>query len=372
MEYLESDFFLIALTFGVYFLAKRLQARTGWVVLNPILLAILALIGFLKVTGISYETYAGSASIIDFWLKPAIVALGVPLYLQLKSIRRQLMPVLVSQLVGCFVGIVSVVLTAKWMGASDDVIISLAPKSVTTPIAMAVTESLNGIPSLFIRLAGCNLRCTWKTLAGNTCECDTAYAAFKVENSFSLPTREIIQIIGHNRGNIDHLVITGGEPFLQADKVRELCLQLKKEAHFHITVETNATLYVEECAQTIDFFSLSPKLSGSVPPAPHMDHHNKTRINIPAIQSFITHARKNKKDFQLKFVYSGENDVSEIQALLRQLDGWANEDILLMPMGATPEELNLSIPKTLEHCIRNGWRFCDRLHISLFGNKQGV
>ena len=148
MEYLESDFFLIALTFGVYFLAKRLQARTGWVVLNPILLAILALIGFLKVTGISYETYAGSASIIDFWLKPAIVALGVPLYLQLKSIRRPLRPVWVSRLVGCFVGIVSVVLTAKWMGASDDVIISLAPKSVTTPIAMAVTESLNGIPSL--------------------------------------------------------------------------------------------------------------------------------------------------------------------------------------------------------------------------------
>lgn len=68
----------------------------------------------------------------------------------------------------------------------------------------------------------------------------------------------------------------------------------------------------------------------------------------------------------------GENDVIEIQALLRQLDGWTNEDILLMPMGATPEELNLSIPKTLEHCIRNGWRFCDRLHISLFGNKQGV
>ena len=112
MEYLESDFFLIALTFGVYFLAKQLQARTGWVVLNPILLAILALIGFLKLTGLSYEAYAESASIIDFWLKPAIVALGVPLYLQLKSIRKQLVPLLVSQLVGCFVGIVSVVLTA--------------------------------------------------------------------------------------------------------------------------------------------------------------------------------------------------------------------------------------------------------------------
>lgn len=139
---------MIALTFGVYFAAKRLQAYTGWVALNPILLAILFLIGFLKLTGISYETYAKSGSIIDFWLKPAIVALGVPLYLQLKSIRRQLMPVLISQLAGCFVGIVSVVLTAKWLGASDAVIISLAPKSVTTPIAMEVSESLQGIPSL--------------------------------------------------------------------------------------------------------------------------------------------------------------------------------------------------------------------------------
>ncbi len=148
MEYLESNFFMIALTFGVYFAAKRLQAYTGWVALNPILLAILFLIGFLKLTGISYETYEESASIIDFWLKPAIVALGVPLYLQLKSIRRQLMPVLISQLAGCLVGIVSVVLTAKWLGASNAVIISLAPKSVTTPIAMEVSESLQGIPSL--------------------------------------------------------------------------------------------------------------------------------------------------------------------------------------------------------------------------------
>lgn len=148
MEFLENDFFLIALTFGVYYAAKRLQAYTGWVALNPILVAILVLIGFLKLTGLTYARYAESASIIDFWLKPAIVALGVPLYLQLKNIRRQLIPLLVSQLVGCFVGIVSVVFTAKWLGASDEVIISLAPKSVTTPIAMEVTQSMGGIPSL--------------------------------------------------------------------------------------------------------------------------------------------------------------------------------------------------------------------------------
>ena len=148
MEYLESEFFLIAITFVVYYVAKRLQRKTGWVVLNPILLTILFLIGFLKLTGISYEVYAEGTSIIDFWLKPAIVALGVPLYMQLNSIRKQLVPVLVSELIGCVVGVVSVALTAKLMGASDAVIVSLAPKSVTTPIAMEVSSSLDGIPSL--------------------------------------------------------------------------------------------------------------------------------------------------------------------------------------------------------------------------------
>ena len=155
MDFLENNFFLLALTFAVFYAARRLQLATRWVVLNPILLTILVLIGFLKFTGISYETYAGAGSMIDFWLKPAIVALGVPLYLQLRSIRSQWLPVLVSQLAGCLVGIVSVVFTARWMGASDAVIISLAPKSVTTPIAMEVTASLQGIPSLTAAIVVC-------------------------------------------------------------------------------------------------------------------------------------------------------------------------------------------------------------------------
>ena len=249
---------------------------------------------------------------------------------------------------------------------------NLPASGLQVPGTIQGEGKLNGIPSLFIRLAGCNLHCTWQTLAGNICECDTAYAAFKVENSFSLPVEEIVQTIRHNRGNIDHIVITGGEPFLQADEVRELCRQLKVLAPFHITVETNATIYPEHVVEHVDFFSLSPKLSGSVPPPPHTEHHDKTRINLPAIQSFITHARENGKDFQLKFVYSGENDIIEIKNLLARLHDWKKEDILLMPMGANPDELRLSIPQTLEHCIRNGWRYCDRLHISLFGNKQGV
>lgn len=148
MEFFENKFFLLTITFGFFFFSKLLQKKTGWVVLNPILLAIALLICFLKFTGVSYETYNEAGSLVEFWLKPAVVALGVPLYLQLRMIKKQLMPILVSQLVGCIVGLVSVTIIAKLMGASPAVIMSLAPKSVTTPIAMEVSKAAGGIPSL--------------------------------------------------------------------------------------------------------------------------------------------------------------------------------------------------------------------------------
>ena len=148
MDFLENKYLLLALTFGAFALFKELQRRTGWVLLNPILLTIASLILFLKLTGISYETYQAGGQLIEFWLKPAVVALGVPLYLQLEMIKKQLLPILLSQLVGCLVGIVSVVWVAKLLGATPDVICSLAPKSVTTPIAMEVSHATGGIPSL--------------------------------------------------------------------------------------------------------------------------------------------------------------------------------------------------------------------------------
>ena len=155
MELLSNNIVLLALTFGVYYGARQLQKWTGWVVLNPILVTIAVLIVFLKLTAISYDTYQEGGHYIDFWLKPAIVALGVPLYQHLGQIRRQFVPIIVSQLVGCLVGLVSVVLIARWMGASREVIISLAPKSVTTPIAMEVCSAAGGIPSLTAAIVVC-------------------------------------------------------------------------------------------------------------------------------------------------------------------------------------------------------------------------
>ena len=98
MDFFTNKFFLLAITFGFYFLSKVLQNKTGWLILNPILLAIALLICFLQCADVSYETYSEAGSLVEFWLKPAVVALGVPLYLQLKMIKKQLMPIIISQL----------------------------------------------------------------------------------------------------------------------------------------------------------------------------------------------------------------------------------------------------------------------------------
>ncbi len=147
-DLITNQYFLLALTFGVYQGAKLLQRKTRLILLNPILVAIGLIILFLSAFDISYDSYHESAKLIDFWLKPAVVALGVPLYLQLSQIKKQFVPILASQMVGCLVGIVSVVITARLLGASHVVVVSLASKSVTTPIAMEVTQTLGGIPSL--------------------------------------------------------------------------------------------------------------------------------------------------------------------------------------------------------------------------------
>ena len=105
----SNQYVILTLTFAAFFYIRRLQQRTGWMLLNPILGAIVLIILYLKVTGVSFEVYKQGAQLIDFWLKPAVVALGVPLYLQLDAIKRLWLPIVLSQLVGCLVGIVSVV-----------------------------------------------------------------------------------------------------------------------------------------------------------------------------------------------------------------------------------------------------------------------
>ena len=154
-ELIQNKVVLIALTFIVFLGAKLLQRRTGLTLLNPILISILVLIVLLSSLGVDYDTYAAGGSYIELWLKPAVVAVGVPLYRQLEAIKKQMLPLLMAELAGCVAGIVSVVLVARLLGASREVIISLAPKAVTTPIAMEISSAMGGIPSLTAAVVVC-------------------------------------------------------------------------------------------------------------------------------------------------------------------------------------------------------------------------
>jgi len=147
-SFFQTEIFALSFTFLVFYLAQQLQLKLKLIILNPILVSIVVIIAFLTIFKIDYNAYHEGAKLIQFFLKPAVVALGVPLFMQLEKIKKQAVQIILSQLAGCIVGIVSVVLVAKWLGASKAVILSLAPKSVTTPIAIEVSHVIGGIPPL--------------------------------------------------------------------------------------------------------------------------------------------------------------------------------------------------------------------------------
>ena len=115
---------------------------------NPVLIAVTVLVLFLTLTATSYETYFEGAKFVHFLLGPATVALAIPLYMQLHRVRAMLLPVVVGLFVGSLTAAVSAVLVGRLFGASLSTQLSLAPKSVTTPIAMGIAERIGGIPSL--------------------------------------------------------------------------------------------------------------------------------------------------------------------------------------------------------------------------------
>ena len=139
----------LTLTLLAYQGAWWIHRRAGFSPLaNPVLLAVAALVALLAVTDTPYQTYFDGAQFVHFLLGPATVALAVPLYMQFQRVRAMLVPVIVGLLVGSVVAAASAVLVARLFGASLAMQLSLAPKSVTTPIAMGIAERIGGIPSL--------------------------------------------------------------------------------------------------------------------------------------------------------------------------------------------------------------------------------
>jgi predicted murein hydrolase (TIGR00659 family) len=153
-----SPLLWLTATLLAYLGAHQLFLRSGQnPLVNPVAIAVLLLVGVLAVTGTDYRTFFDGAQFIHFLLGPATVALAVPLYTHFGTVRRAALPMLAALVVGSLTAVTSAVGVAWLLGASEQTLASLAPKSVTTPIAMGIAEQIGGLPSLtavFVILTG--------------------------------------------------------------------------------------------------------------------------------------------------------------------------------------------------------------------------
>jgi len=146
--------FWIIVTLAVFMLAKKLNDwAKGSAFLHPVLVAMAIIIALLMLTGTDYDAYFSGAQFIHFLLGPATVALAIPLFDHLSRIRRLFFPVLLACVSGSITAVITVVAIGSVLGGSTEVLLSLAPKSVTSPIAIGIAEQIGGYPSLAAGLA---------------------------------------------------------------------------------------------------------------------------------------------------------------------------------------------------------------------------
>ncbi|MDR3690378.1 MAG: 7-carboxy-7-deazaguanine synthase QueE [Fimbriimonas sp.] len=211
-----------------------------------------------------------------------------------------------------------------------------------------------GVPSIFVRISGCNLRCIW---------CDTPYASWRPEGPV-LPIENVLDQV--ESYNISHVVLTGGEPMF-FDPLVPLAVALKERGHV-VTIETAGTVHR---SLPCDLMSISPKLSNSTPTqdTDWMDRHEATRTNLDVLQRLV-----DSYTYQLKFVVNPElgNDLAEIEGLLSSLHGVDASRVLLMAEGTDSETLHRRSKMLVPFAIEHGWRITPRLHIDLFGNTKGT
>ena len=248
-----------------------------------------------------------------------------------------------------------------------------------------------GVPSFFVRVSGCNLRCVFKDS-----RCDTPYSSFEPEKSLYHDMDTLVNAFKEMRDTspkTHHLVITGGEPLLYKNDLEEFLSRVYEDG-MKITIETNGTMPVLNPLHKgfrVDLYSVSPKLSTSV------DHeckfinketkerHDNLRINYKNLVNIVL----TSSNYQFKFVYSGPECITEIEEIYNKMaaiidskdDHYTrmfyfinhpNKHTMLMPEGITEEQLNRSRKEIADICIARGWSYTDRLHILIWGDKRGV
>ncbi|HNQ24983.1 MAG TPA: 7-carboxy-7-deazaguanine synthase QueE [Phycisphaerae bacterium] len=213
---------------------------------------------------------------------------------------------------------------------------------------------LAGLPSAFIRVSGCNLRCAW---------CDTPFSSWEPEGE-ELEVADILDRLADHP--TQYVVLTGGEPLIMPG-IEELTRRLHEEG-YHVTLETAGTVWRDVVC---DLISVSPKLANSTPwehdDGRWAEAHEEHRLNIPVIRRLLTLG-----DYQLKFVLQELEDMAEVDLILGSLDEYEPTSVLLMPQGVTAEEVAQRSRWIVPICTQRGFRYCPRLQISIFGNVRGT
>lgn len=227
---------------------------------------------------------------------------------------------------------------------------------------------LAGVPSVFVRTSGCNLRCRW---------CDSPSTSWSPEGD-ALTVEEIVARV--EGFGCSHVVVTGGEPMI-APEIGELTGRLKSLG-LHVTIETAGTVFSEV---SCDLASVSPKLSNSTPEvgasvgvgagagasvkagASLVASHERRRIDVDVLRRFVS-----RFDHQLKFVVCRPEDVAECESLVARIGGVSPENVFLMPEGVDAAVLAERSRWLAAVCLAKGFRFCPRLQIMLYGHQRGT
>jgi len=211
---------------------------------------------------------------------------------------------------------------------------------------------LAGVPSVFIRLAGCPLRCRW---------CDTKYAWSK-EAGQQYSTDEIVSTV--QKWPCRFVVVTGGEPMVDPDLPQ--LVRVLKAVGKHITIETAGIAYIPD--MPCDLMSISPKLSNSVPDDAKLAAiHKNSKLDLAVLGELI-----DNYNYQLKFVVDSVNDLPEIQELLDKIGNVDSGKVMLMPQAATRDEFLAKSPMVADMCKLVGFAFSQRLQVLLWDNERGM
>ncbi len=211
---------------------------------------------------------------------------------------------------------------------------------------------LAGTPSVFVRLAGCPLRCKW---------CDTKYAWDK-KTGTHYSIAKIVQTV--QRWPCKFVVITGGEPMINPH-LPELVQRLKAVGR-PISIETAGIVFIPDLA--CDLMSISPKLSNSTPAEAELAAlHEDSRLDIAVLRRLIDNYK-----YQLKFVVDSQDDLLEIQQSIEKIGNVDTDKVMLMPQATTRNELLAKSPMVAELCKRTGFAFGQRLQILLWNNERGT